>query len=1719
MLKAEVARERLKEFQAPGAESIGDGTRFADAIRRLPKRLVSTAFGLRDLDDQGNPAPHGPNHHRDRQMEAFREFDSLAEKERLQILKVFFPNLADGIAAGWNSRKAGPYQYTHTKKAFRAPTRPEATRDVRQMWLHTLLEQAEQYRDDVVRPEWLVAWAPYVGYGYSAPHIGALAAAIVDAGGPAGQAMFTLLGQCARNEHEISGMGPHVVCGLLMSSRPEGWELMEKMLLAAQRQEGLRQAILESVDLAHPEAFRRILRIIVDENLVRFAAVIRAVDVWLGYGWDTESPAAINRTLERLLALLSDPAARKKALAGTDAESIYLALWCIAFEDAHASIAPAEKLLKHKSPEIRFAALTHLQHLKLPESEAAAWQASDDEDLRVAVRVLTNAEQWSWGASGRQNPLAAADAFERVERLYGRLPPKAAELPEILWPWTRLKVGRDMAAVGLLGLLGDRPPTRLLPYLNDVDPWRRRHVIVLFAHQTTWDAATRAALVDLCGDSSADVRATALAALKKIDLTDPEIEQLERMLTRKAGDLRSGVIGLILKRSDADALASAGRLATSKDANQRLAGLETLRQLVEKGREVAACQTQVEEYLVRRPKPTAEERQQIDVIARTRAAVNVLTLDNGLGLMDPQKRTPPTPPKPRKVKLVTAAAIACLKELDALVDKHRETPIVTDTYNSQTQLLGAVTYGFPSPRLDGKPEQADRLPLREVWEEWYQSRPKKSRDSDGLELVRAQAWWRCVSGWSFKSLQPWVDRKPHRAPMLAPLEADKMMTLRYPGTVMTIVRWMDALHPAEEEDGFLMDCAEHLCAVIPAAEVEALRPRAEGKLESPEDADESRNFLGDPFGMGQGGDWRGHFGIIQNWMVGLQDAETDEERQRVDRVWRLQHWLDEPVPGAKRNRAAASVLFAAYRAGLANLHDIVDELVGPRAAGGLYQTAGFPALSSLTRRRLEPAEQKFLKDRPEVADLVDRIRAVVLESELERGDVPTAATEVAHSIESLSGLDTLVRLMTALAKNGFKPHTGWRQDSKLLRLPTLTHLASITYPGPEETEESFAARMKKEIKAGAFPEDRLIELAFLAPQWTKFVENYFRWDGLAEGLYWFLAHMRFMWGSEMGAQAAESAGIADEPAADAEGTDDAAATDGTAEGGPPRRKLSPWERLILERTALSDTDRVAGALDVGWFQKVYAALGPKRWDRLAKSARFASNPAQARKAQLIADVLLGEANLNELIAGIEKRYLKDHVRLLGLYPLPAGAKREPELKRRFDILQAYARYARTLSGLTKPEALRSLDIGLKNLASTAGYADALRLDWAMGAGEWSDLRDGAATESKDGVDVSLSIDEALQPRIVVSKGNKELKSVPPAVKKHPPIATLYERSREIKRQTSRQRQALEAAMCRGDEFSSTELVELSRHALVAPLLEKLVLVGEGALGYPDRGGKALRTHVGASVPIKKGTRLRIAHPHDLLQSGDWAKWQHEAFAAGRVQPFKQMFRELYVVTKQEKASGDKSERYAGQQVQPTQGTALWGTRGWNTQDGVFKVFYEEEIVASVNFRWGAFTPLEVEGLTLDTITYSKRDHARNLKLADVPPRLFSETMRDVDLVVSVAHAGGVDPEASASTVEMRTSLVRETCQLLGLKNVRIKGSHVAISGELADYSVHLGSGTVHRMPGGALCVVPVHAQHRGRLFLPFADDDPRTAEVISKVLLLARDREIQDPTILDQIRL
>ena len=191
------------------------------------------------------------------------------------------------------------------------------------------------------------------------------------------------------------------------------------------------------------------------------------------------------------------------------------------------------------------------------------------------------------------------------------------------------------------------------------------------------------------------------------------------------------------------------------------------------------------------------------------------------------------------------------------------------------------------------------------------------------------------------------------------------------------------------------------------------------------------------------------------------------------------------------------------------------------------------------------------------------------------------------------------------------------------------------------------------------------------------------------------------------------------------------------------------------------------------------------------------------------------------------------------------------------------------------------------------------------------------------------------------------------------------------------RPSLEQFMVRGDEFTGAELRELLQHPLLPPMLQNLVVVGDGIAGYPVHDGKALENHRGEIEAVKASEKLRIAHPHDLLPSAQWHQWQKDCFARERIQPFKQVFRELYPLTEAVKQEGKQTRRYAGHQVQPRQAMALLGQRGWvaHPEEGVRKTFHETGLVAWLNFQESFYTPAQVEGLTLEGVFFTKRGGA------------------------------------------------------------------------------------------------------------------------------------------------
>ena len=273
-----------------------------------------------------------------------------------------------------------------------------------------------------------------------------------------------------------------------------------------------------------------------------------------------------------------------------------------------------------------------------------------------------------------------------------------------------------------------------------------------------------------------------------------------------------------------------------------------------------------------------------------------------------------------------------------------------------------------------------------------------------------------------------------------------------------------------------------------------------------------------------------------------------------------------------------------------------------------------------------------------------------------------------------------------------------------------------------------------------------------------------------------------------------------------------------------------------------------------------------------------------------------------------------------------------------------------------------------------------------------------------------------------------------------------------------------------------------------------------------------------TIELAEDTLVSIAHPYHLYQAGHWHAYQQYVFDQQIRQPFKQVFRELYVKTEEER-NMFHSLRYAGNQIQPARTVGCLKTRHWvaDVESGLQKVYYQENIVAQIYALADWFSPADIESPTLEWVVFIDRKTGEEIRIADIPDVIFSEVMRDVDMAVSVAHAGGVDPESSHSTIEMRKAIAEFTMPLFRLQNVRFTDHHAIIEGKLANYRIHLGSGVIHQEGGPMIQVLPVHSQRRGRIFLPFVDEDPKTAEILTKILFFAEDAKIKDPFILEQI--
>ncbi len=567
--------------------------------------------------------------------------------------------------------------------------------------------------------------------------------------------------------------------------------------------------------------------------------------------------------------------------------------------------------------------------------------------------------------------------------------------------------------------------------------------------------------------------------------------------------------------------------------------------------------------------------------------------------------------------------------------------------------------------------------------------------------------------------------------------------------------------------------------------------------------------------------------------------------------------------------------------------------------------------------------------------------------------------------------------------------------------------------------------------------------------------------------------------------------------------------------------------MIAKYTPLEREELQDGAFDIDWFWEAYRMLGEKNFELLYKAAKYISDGQKHSRARKYADAAAGKVTLKALQEQIESKRNKDLLMSYGLVPFKKD--QEKDMLERYQFIQKYAKEAKAFGAQRRASESKASQIALVNLSVHGGFSDVTRLTLKMESRLAEEFAPYMTWTLVGDVEICLHVDELGKSEILCQKDGKMLKSVPSRLGKEAHVLELKEAHKKLKEQYIRAKKLMEESMESGAEFTALEMAGLMGNPVVRAILLPLVLISGENAGLlvwendenkenSEGGNISIKAWDGRITALEADKKVRIAHPLDLYKMKVWHQYQKLLFDQQIRQPFKQVFRELYVKLPEE-AGLTASRMFAGNQIQPQKTVGCLKGRRWiaDYEEGLQKIYYKENIIARIYALADWFSPSDVEAPTLEWVEFSNRKTFEPLTISQVPDLIYSEVMRDVDLAVSVAHAGGVDPEISHSTIEMRRAIIAFNLPLFQLTNVTLKDSHALVQGTRGNYSIHLGSGVIHQEGGAMLNILPVHSQKRGKLFLPFVDEDPKTAEIMSKIVLLAEDKKIKDPFILDQL--
>ncbi len=394
-------------------------------------------------------------------------------------------------------------------------------------------------------------------------------------------------------ENSFTTVSHTLIRGIVLSNNERMHEQLCKLLLAARLQEGLRQAICESADMGSQKAFMAILGTILENDLIRFSSVKRAVGTWLGIAneetRDLERVSAKSVTLAQRC--LQEPQFREECLQSEDAMQIYIALWSLAKDSVETAAENlgqiAERGTRHQVLAAGYLVNnTENDLLRHYTAKFVLRRFPEEWDILavylpcfvpyhtvLASAILRNTPkpEVKFYFSSNQE---AQEYCDWMVALHDKLKKKELVFEPCIFPWhkavlTRSDLLEKAMVIAFLGKDMDRVK-QLCSRLSEFDAVTRDTYLRLL-DRVEKDAPVRKALVAGLCDRSADTRFHAAKILREMELTAEEYLSIEDMLRLRYEDLRSFATEFLLKQKDDALCESIRRLLSASKTEKRTA--------------------------------------------------------------------------------------------------------------------------------------------------------------------------------------------------------------------------------------------------------------------------------------------------------------------------------------------------------------------------------------------------------------------------------------------------------------------------------------------------------------------------------------------------------------------------------------------------------------------------------------------------------------------------------------------------------------------------------------------------------------------------------------------------------------------------------------------------------------------------------------------------------------------------------------------------------------------------------------------------------------------------------------------------------------------------------------------------------------------------------------------------------------------------------------------